>query len=243
MELDQASPVESVVCGDELNSVGRVEIGAVAAVVAALLDVLTGFVEVVLDLFGSADDFGRGLPVRSDVALRVDALIVAGVGEFCDVGEDGDAAACEAHEAVDLMDVRVLLRFQLEVVAMEEWQVPATAEAPEYVQVSKPAVEKVVDLSIPVHWTTLAACDHHLASDIEVLLPGYFDLITVRCGGDDLQRGKHDCCGKITIRYLIGRLTERSNECWKHILHPAGDSLDGLRMFEESGSVFRRVCK
>lgn len=129
MELDESCPVEGVVCGDEFDGVGRVEVGAVAAVVAPLLDVLAGFVQVRLDLFSLTDGFRGGTPVRTDVAVLIDALVVACVSEFGYAGEDGDAATGEAHETVDLVALHVIFGFELEVVAVEEGKVPASAEA------------------------------------------------------------------------------------------------------------------
>lgn len=148
MELDEAGPVEGVVCGDQFDGVGRVEVGAVAAVVAALLDMLPCFVEIGFDLFGFADGFRRRLPILSDVALRVYALVIASMGELCYAGEDGDAATSEAHEAVDLVALRVVLGIALEVVAVEEREVPATAQASQYVQIGKPAGQEMIDFSV-----------------------------------------------------------------------------------------------
>ena len=139
MELDEPCPVKGVVCGDEFDGVGRVEIGAVAAVVAPLLDVLAGFVQVRLDLFGLTDGFRCGTPVRADVAVLIDALVVACVSEFGYAGEDGDAATGEAHETVDLVALHVIFGFELEVVAVEEGEIPASAKATQHVQVGKPA--------------------------------------------------------------------------------------------------------
>jgi len=161
---------------------------------AALVDVGAGVLEVALELVGGGDGGGRGGPGLADVAVDVDALRVALAGELGDLGEDADAAAGEAEEAVDLEVVFVRVRGGVvrPVVAAEEGSVVfAAAEAAEHVQVREPAAEEVRHFVLPVHGLGAAAGDDHASRCVEVVLPGdgHFEGV----GGDDFERGEHDC--------------------------------------------------
>lgn len=148
VEVDLAGPVEGVVGGDHLERVPAVG-GFVAglAVRAPRVAVGAGFLELELELFGVGDGRGGGAPVLAYVAAGVDAFAVAAAGELGDFGEDADAAAGEAHDAVDLECV--FLVFGVvggPVVAAEERLVVlSAAETAEYVEIGEPAAEEIGD--------------------------------------------------------------------------------------------------
>lgn len=180
--MDEAGPVEGVVGGDHFLAVpaGVGAGGAGAAVGAAAVGVGAGVLEVAFEALGGDGDGGRGGPVRADGAVGPDAFVVALAGEFGDGGEDADAAAGEAHEAVDLEFVLVFFergrggggRGGRPVGAAEEGLVVlAAGEGAEHVEVGEPAAEEVGDFVFAVDGLGPAAGEDHAAGEGEVRLP------------------------------------------------------------------------
>ena len=66
-------------------------------------------------------------------------------------------------------------------------------------------------------------------------LPG--DLHAKGVGSNDLEGGEHDGRGDVFFGDLCRGVLECMAEVGKHVLDPEGDSVGGLAMAEEAGTV------
>lgn len=207
-EVDKARPVVGFVRGVDFLGFARGAVGLGLGFIgvgvhAAAIDGAGAGDEAFLEFFGLLAEVLRRSPAGLDLVRDgVYALVVALGGEFGDLGEEGDAAAGEAEEAVDLVDFFVVAVDEPKAAAVlevgaEEGLFVAIGEAAEDVEVGEPAREEedgfvasaVCFLSEVVK---TAFGDDHLPCHLQVLLPGYADRECM--WRDDLQRGQHDGC-------------------------------------------------
>lgn len=207
-----------------------------------------GVLQVELEAVGGGDDGGGGPPEGADGAVGPDALVVALAGELGDLGEDADAAAGEAHKAVDAEFVFVggvrrrggggqgVGAARGPVRAAEEGLVVfAARERAQHVEVGEPAAEEVGDFVLAVHGLGAAAAEDHAAREGEVRLPGdgHFEGV----GGDDFEGGEHDGRGEVGVGYGGCGGVERVPEGGEDVADPYGDTDCGLQVLQKASSV------